>query len=221
MNLEHLLRRPDLWRGGGPSRGPRTGLATGFGELDRRLPGGGWPLGALVEILGDHQGIGELSLLLPALAALERRGRRPLWLCPPYIPYPPALKAAGMDPARGRVIHAPDAARCAWVMEQALRSGVCGAVLAWPPEDGQKGGLDPARLRRLQLAAEAGGALAVLFRKAARGRNPSPAALRLALAPHPEGLELHILKSRGPRQAEPVVLRRGTGSPETSTPSRS
>ena len=38
--------------------------------------------------------IGELQLVIPALAALSRE-RWILWLSPPYIPYAPALAASG------------------------------------------------------------------------------------------------------------------------------
>ena len=74
MNLDSLLReRTDLWRGGDPNR-PTGGelLPSGQAELDRVL-GGGWPRGALSEILGPAQGLAVLGLLLPALA---RRGYR-------------------------------------------------------------------------------------------------------------------------------------------------
>ncbi len=47
-------------------------LTSGFAELDRELPGGGWPQGQLTELLLDAAGIGELSLLAPALAQLAR-----------------------------------------------------------------------------------------------------------------------------------------------------
>ena len=48
-------------------------LPTGFAALDERLPGGGWPRSGLIEILVSRFGVGELTLLLPVLAALTRR----------------------------------------------------------------------------------------------------------------------------------------------------
>lgn len=72
--LAEVLKHPGIWR-----RGSRPALdadPTGIPELDARLPGGGWPRGALVEILIAEDGIGECSLLLPALAALTRARRR-------------------------------------------------------------------------------------------------------------------------------------------------
>jgi protein ImuA len=41
---------------------------TGYASLSAELPSGGWPLGALIELLPAHSGIGELRLLQPALA---------------------------------------------------------------------------------------------------------------------------------------------------------
>ena len=78
-----------------------------------------------------------------------------------------------------------------WALEQALQSGVCSAVLAWP------GKLSVPVLRRLQLAAESSRTLAVLFQDSRTAVNSSPAALRLQVTPAPNGLAVHILKRRG------------------------
>ena len=71
LTLAQVLDRPDVWRGDTLARAPLPGVPTGFAELDRELPGGGWPRGGLTEILPLRRGIGELSLLLPALARLS------------------------------------------------------------------------------------------------------------------------------------------------------
>ncbi len=190
MNTAALLERADIWRGGSPSPRFRGGtVASGHPRLDAEL--GGWPLGCLTELLLPAAGVGEVSLLLPALARLAEDGRRLLWVAPPYLPYAPALRAAGIAPEALRVVRSADAAGCWWAMEQALKSGVCGAVLGWMRQASLR------RLRRLQLAAEAGEALAVLLRPAACARQHSPAALRLALHPVAGGLEVEILKRRG------------------------
>src|SRR5437762_12848236 len=99
--LEEILQRHpclsrSVWRGGALSLAAPA-VASGFAELDRELPGGGWPAGALTEILGRREGIGELELVLPALAALSWAGKRIVWLAPPHLPYAPALAAAGVD----------------------------------------------------------------------------------------------------------------------------
>lgn len=189
MTLAALLERPDIWRGRDTAGGEQACLATGWAELDSAL-GGGWPRGAVTELLTDHWGIGELSLLLPALRALDT-ARWQVWINPPYRPYLPALAAAGLDPATWFCVYPPSAKEVLWTLEQVLRSGACGAVLGWPE------GLESRALRRLQLAAEAGDALTVLYRPRRAAREAAPAAVRLALEPGPAGLQLHILKRRG------------------------
>jgi len=57
-----LLDRSDIWRGDSLNRAGTPTVACGFPELDAELPGGGWPAGALTEILPAHEGIGELRL---------------------------------------------------------------------------------------------------------------------------------------------------------------
>ncbi|MFP4181155.1 MAG: translesion DNA synthesis-associated protein ImuA, partial [Thiohalospira sp.] len=167
MSLEALLERGDLWRGGGHAEAPVR--ATGHPRLDGAL-GGGWPIGGLVEIAGEP-GHGEFTLLRPALAAVAGWQA---WVAPPHVPHAPALVAAGLDPARLLHVRA-EGDEALWALEQALRSGVCEAVLGWPAA------ADDRALRRLQLAAETGGATGFLFRPARALEQPSPAAVRLAL----------------------------------------
>ncbi len=174
-------------------------LSTGFAEFDAVLPGGGWPVGAITELMPETQGIGELSLLLPALAQLSRAGRYLAWIAPPCLPYPPALEWRGLALDRLLLVQAPDAQAVLWAAEQALRCPAIGAVLAWPAA------LDDRRVRRLQLAAEAGGSCGLLYRPPAAARQPSPAALRLRLSALEAGLQIEIHKARGGRAHALVV----------------
>lgn len=185
----HLVRRGD--EGGA---GPWPALPSGFPALDALLPGG-WPRGALIELMPDTDGIGELRLLLPALARLAadpHPARRWIVLvAPPCIPYAPALDRQGLDPSRLLVVRADSAADVLWAAEQALRSGLCAALLAWC------GSAQPVALRRLALAAAGDGALLILFRPPAARRRPSPAALRIRLYPAAgNGLALEIFRNR-------------------------
>src|SRR5688500_20205576 len=94
--LEDILQRHPVWLGGAlKSEIPR--ISTGYELLDKELPGRGWPAGALIEILGSQVGIGELQLVLPALAALTWAVTRVVWLAPPHLPYTPALAAADVN----------------------------------------------------------------------------------------------------------------------------
>ena len=195
-----LERHPGIWRGGGFARSACPGIASGYTALDAELPGGGWPCGALTELLPQHQGIGELRILGAALARLAAQGKFIAWIAPPYLPYAPALAAAGIDLARVLMVKTAKDGDTLWAMEQALGSAACGGVLAWP------GTVGFTQLRRLQLAAESGRCLAVLFRPPRAAREPSPAALRIALATHQGGLALSILKRRGAPLSRPILL---------------
>lgn len=200
--LDELLeRRGDIWRAGAPSA-ERRPIATGFDELDE-LFNGGWPQGALTELHYGEEGVGELSLLMPALSRLSREGRWIAWIAPPHIPYAPALAAHDIDLTKVLLVHPRNAVDALWATEQALRSGTCGAVLCWP------GSADDRALRRLQLAAEQGESWGVLFhpdrrsaatttgRSEPRRQRHTPAALRLALEPRPRGVGVRLLKRRG------------------------
>lgn len=212
--LDGLLRQGQLWRAAqaGTADELRV-IATGFAELDAQLPGGGWPRGALTELLLEAHGLGELGLLLPALVSLcrgsEAEAAVPRWVCwvaPPFMPYAPALAAQGLPPERMLVVHPSQRAQAArerateslWAAEQALYSGQCCAVLVWAEQ------VADLRLRRLQLAAEGSDAWAVLLRSAHACKQHSPAALRMHLGA--DGLS--ILKCRGGQpQARRHLLR--------------
>lgn len=199
-SIESLLQHPGIWRGDQLSQTERDTIPTGFAELDRELPGGGWPRGALVEILLEREGIGELRLLLPALARLSGQKRWLAWVAPPHVPYAPALTAAGIRLEHVLVAQAGVASDSWWAAEQALRSGSCSTVLAWLAS------ADERRMRRLQLAAETGNALGILFRSAQAAQERSPAALRLKLDAGNNGLAVHILKRRGMYLGKPVII---------------
>jgi hypothetical protein len=188
--LDALLRDARVWRGQDSPAPVRSPHPTGHAALDAALPTGGWPEAALVEILFAADGLGELSLLLPALAALSSRQRPILVVAPPYRPYAPAWRTAGVDLAQ---LHLLDASPkdALWAMEQALRAGCCGAVLGWPLQ------ADDTALRRLQVAAETGRTPGFVFRALGRRDAPSPAPLRLSLRAAASGPELRVLKCRG------------------------
>jgi hypothetical protein len=221
ISLDRLLEHPAIWRGRSTAR--MEVLPTGFSALDDCLPGHGWPRAGLVEILIGRLGVGELSLLMPVLAALTRRpsARWCAWIAPPFEPFPPALAAHGLLLERVLVAHATKslggqksrllhAVRkkgrrplfpCElWAFEQALGSGACEAVLGWITKPRAKD------LRRLQLAAERGRTLGILFRTLRAARESSSAVLRLVLEPAEQGVRITFLKSRGGRRGSIDVV---------------
>ncbi|MDH3613946.1 MAG: translesion DNA synthesis-associated protein ImuA [Gammaproteobacteria bacterium] len=201
-SLDKLLENPRVWRGHSQAHAA-PGLTSGYEVLDRHLPGGGWPQSSLTEILVEHYGIGELRLLMPALAELSAEDSSQeysepgwiAWVAPPFQPYPPALQQWGINLSRMLIVRPKNDSEMLWSAEQALSSGTCAAVLLWPDV------LDDQASRRLQLAAEKGNSWGIAFRPPAARTEPSAAALRIELQSSGEGTRLHILKSRGGRPA--------------------
>ncbi len=195
----------ELWRARDFARvvaGQRSsGIATGFADLDAALFERGWPRAGLMELLSDAAGLGELRLLTPALVMLSATENRWIaWVDPPFVPYAPALEAAGIDLGKLLLIRPEGEREAVWALEQALKTGACSAALGWLPE----AGLDFSTLRRLAIAARQGGAWATLFRPAHAARRASGAELRLRLSPLPplpplpsERLHVEIVKRPG------------------------
>ena len=204
VSLADILQRQAVWRGGALAVPAAPAVPTGFEALDAELPGGGWPAGGLVEVFSPDEGIGELQIVLPALAALTAAGHRVAWLAPPHLPYAPALRAAGVRLEHLAVVHAPGRRDALWAAEQALRAGVFHALLAWFPNARYP------ELRRLAVAAQAGPGFALAFRPPEASCESSPAILRLALAPLPgpgEGrLAVQVLKRRGAALETPLRI---------------
>ena len=198
--IDHLLHHPGIWRAGDASAPPGNTFPSGFPALDGMLPGGGWPRGAVTEIRTADEGIGELGLLVPVLAQLTGTGRRVVWIAPPHVPHAPALADRGVDVSRLLLVRGVETRDSLWAAEQALRTPACGAVLLWEGA----GRFSVRILRRLQLAAKAGGGFGVVFRRPQAGA--SPAALRLGLEPQPPGLAVTLLKCRGGMPGRRVVL---------------
>ena len=193
-----LLHNPLLWRGDSLARTDDV-IGSGFAALDAELPGGGWPRGALTELLFDEEGIGELRLLAPALKRLAQSGEAIVLAGPPHIPYAPALAGCGIDPGRVTVIDA-DGRNGWWAAEQVLRSNSAGALLFWPEAASDQ------RERRLQLASQEGGTLAFLFTRTARAAQPSPAPLRIRLLRAANHLHIVVFKRRGGVMNKPLLL---------------
>jgi cell division inhibitor SulA/protein ImuA len=123
--------------------------------------------------------------------------RSAVWVAPPLEPFAPALAAHGVALERILVVRVPAALRSGamWAFEQSLASGACDFVMAWA--ESHPRGLRPKEIRRLQLAAERGRALGVLFRPLQAARESSHAALRMAIEPSVSGVRFNLLKSKG------------------------
>lgn len=205
--LSQLLQDPRIWRGDGLAQAAVPVIASGHDALHSALPGGGWPLASVSEIIPRKVGCGELRLLWPALASLSRHADQHIVLInPPYIPYPPAWQAAGVA-LRQLLWLAPQREQDAqWAMEQALREPACRAVLGWFDHT-----LSDRNARRLQLAAERGGGCGFVLRVARADRLASPFALRIGVDAAPDGMLLRILKRRGAPYTRPIFIALSSG----------
>ncbi len=200
-SLGPLMANPLLWRGNQVSHRIPT-LSTGHTLLDEALPGTGWPLGAVTELVNDTAGCGELSLLLPVLAQLSQENHWISMIDPPWIPYPPALHGRGLVLEKLLLIRTQNRAESLWACEQVVRGIPGGALLAWPDD------LSFSELRRLQLAAERTQKTVFLFQDRKAASTSSPAALRLQLTADDGDLQIRVLKCRGQRPASSIRIRR-------------
>jgi hypothetical protein len=188
-SLQALLSSSShLWRGRETAR--VDARSTGYAALDARLPGGGWPLGTLIEIAPEYDGLGELRLTLPTLKSWCQDGRSVAFVQPPHIPYAPALARYGLTLNSLLWVVADRDEDGRWAAEQLLREGAT-AVLLWSTVREDRA------LRRLQLAAETGKACAFLYRPPSTLTQASPAAIRIALSAADDGMSLDLVKVRG------------------------
>ena len=222
--LATLPQLAGVWRAGElPCEAVRT-VDTGYPALNAALPGGGWPVGSLTELLQKMPGDGEWGLLAPALALMASAdlattsvkpaprlpGRAPpavVLVGAPHAPFGPALAARQLDPSRLLLVQAGLPAAQLWAAEQALRCADVEAVLAWLPR------VQMVHLRRLQTAAQEHGKLLFVFRPESAQHEASPAPLRLLLARSQSSgtgrapaLQLHIFKRRGPPLSAPLAI---------------
>lgn len=191
-----------VWRADALGSHAAAGVPSGFSELDRELPGGGWPPAALTELLWTQHGSGEFRLLAPVLQALSKADKSIILLAPPHRVFAPAVAQLGIDLRHLLLIQPDKPADRMWAVEQVLKSANFGALLCWLPQ------ARPEQLRRLQVAASGGEGLCFVFRPAAAQRESSPAPLRLLCQPAPCGhISVEIIKRRGPAAGAPLILR--------------
>ncbi len=201
------LANAHVWRAGELGSASLRTLPTGYATLDAVLPGGGWPQGALVEVMQPQAGLHEWGLVASALAALqaETPGGLTVLVGAPWLPFGPALGARGLNMQRLISVQGKlgDAPSLLWATREALQCADVHSVLAWLPD------ARSAHLRRLQIAAHAHNKLLLVFRPPRAQQESSPAPLRLlaeGTVNEAGNLLVHVLKRRGPPLAAPVLL---------------
>jgi len=187
--IESLKQQRLVWSAS-HSYSPLQGLyylASGYAELDQAL--GGWPASGLVELQIERMGIGELRLLLPALAALtkgEHAHKLQVWLDAPSQLMPQGLGGAFSDQLV--VLNEPKHELKLWALEQLFRSGACSAVVFWVKA------LKPAQAKRLQIAAKESNTLGFMLSYSSAQSVSLPISLRMELSASLNGLMLNVFK---------------------------
>lgn len=144
-------------------------LPFAIAAIDRRLPDSGLALAALHEVAGGGNGAVDgaaAALFAAGIAARARRGKV-LWCITRPDLFAPALAQAGLPPDRVIYVEAGDEKTVLACMEEGLRHGGLGAVVAEITR------LSMTASRRLQLAAEAGGTIGLAVRRWRRHMDAS------------------------------------------------
>jgi len=161
--------------------GERPCLPFGIESIDSRLAAGGLATAALHEAAGDRPGLPDeaaATLFLASIAA--RREGMVLWALARRDLFAPGIAQAGLAPERLLYAECGRDEDVLAVMEEGLRHGGLAAVV------GEAGRVPMAATRRLQLAAEEGGTLALMLKRRRRGgedplAEPSAAVTRWRL----------------------------------------
>ncbi|MGI4847085.1 MAG: translesion DNA synthesis-associated protein ImuA [Janthinobacterium lividum] len=195
----NVLAMRDVWRASELAVSRSATQSTGHAVLDAELPNGGWPRSALVELLVQQHGIGEMQLLKPILAALSAKQRVAL-IQPPYLPHSMACRAWHWNDRHILWLRPSSSADALWCAEQVLKNGSCGAVILWQPN------VRAESLRRLNLAAQSTETWLWFMRPLSAATDASPAPLRIALRPAAGGVLAEIIKRKGPHCERPLFI---------------
>ena len=158
----------------------------GFGvaALDGHLPEGGLALGALHEVAGGGVDATPAAAATLFVAGILARLTAPIvWCAASGDLFAPGLACAGLHPSRVLHTAAPDEKTVLLVMEEALRHPGLAAVV------GELTRLPMVASRRLTLAAEKSGVMALALRRRREGKpaedSLSAAATRWCITPAP------------------------------------
>jgi hypothetical protein len=159
-----------------PAMHDEAPVSAGCAAIDQLLPDGGLRRGWLTEWLGvEGGGAGTLALIAAREACLD--GGAVVVMDQEQRFYPPAAAALGIDLETTIVVRPQSRQDELWTLDQALRCG--GVAAVWAPLDS----IDDRTFRRLQLAAEEGGALGLLVRPLKRRGRPSWSDVQFCIEP--------------------------------------
>ena len=142
--------------------GPRECLPFGLESIDTRLAGGGLACAALHEAAPDRPGLSDdaaATLFLASIAARRNLDGTVLWALARRDLFAPGLARVGLAPDRILYAECGRDEDVLAVMEEGLRHGGLAAVV------GEVRRVPMAATRRLQLAAEEGGTMALMLKR--------------------------------------------------------
>jgi cell division inhibitor SulA len=157
----------------------------------------------MTEILTNEQGIGEVTLLAPAMRRLAEDGQSVMLVAPPFLPFPHAWESLGIALKHLLIVRA-EGKDLLWSLEQAARSGAVGMVVGWVATCRKE--LSYQALRRLHVAADTGDSALVLFRPAYAATEASAAPTRITACARGGELEITIIKRRAGLMTSPLSL---------------
>jgi hypothetical protein len=189
-NIISLLQNKRLvWKANRTSLRSTKYIQTGFSEIDKALDGG-WPQVGVIA-LQSLLGVGELRLFMPGLKRQGQQNNRLIvFISPPWPMNAEMLYEQGFNLQNIMIIQSEDHNSQLWGAEQCLRSGCCDAVLIWQRK------LQVHQVKRLQLAAQQGGALNIVFSDK-HVYQGLPFSLSLEASPIPQGIKVKINKRIG------------------------
>lgn len=190
-----------LWRGCDLGHQAGAVVPSGFPALDAELPGGGWPTQSICEVLSPQPSVLEWRLIGPALRGIVAGGGTVVVVGPPKTPHLPGLRHTGVDEKHLVWVQVDSPAERLWTVEQLVKSGGCGALVAWLPQ------ARPEQIRRIQVCANACTGPVFLFRPSTAQHESSAAPLRvMANFGVDWQLQVHIFKRRGPAHDDVVCM---------------
>jgi len=204
-SINQLLKTEAIWQAS-QKKAQHPALSTGYAQLDKALHYSGWPQGAVSELLLSTHGTGEIRLISPLLAKLNRASGYICWINPPFLPHAPALVAQGLSLDKMVIVRAQSIDETTWAAQQAMRSGACAAVLTWLPQKTLN-----KQIRKLNLAAKDGNCWGIIFRDQSLQKHSSAAALRIVMRVNQgkfdhDKHELHIIKQHGGWNNQKICL---------------
>lgn len=190
-----------LWRGDQLGGHASAVQPSGFPALDAALPGGGWPCGAVSEVLVSQFSVVEFRLLSAVFGMLTRAGRSVALVGPSLEPYAPGLRHDGVDERHLVWIDVDTPKDRLWSTEQLVKGGGFGAILAWLPL------VRSEQIRRLQVLAGRCKGLVFLCRPEVAARDSSAAPLRVRARVQTDWqISVDVLKRKGTPLDAPILL---------------